>query len=73
MLGPLITEDQRGFIIGRSMLFNLVDVDEAMITEAARGEGDYVFFFDFAAAFPSIKHTILHEFFRSLGWPPCIL
>ena len=31
-LGALITEDQRGFIGGRSMLANLVDIDEATVT-----------------------------------------
>ena len=73
VLGPLITEDQRGFIPGRSMISNLLDVDEAMVIEAARGEGSVAFFFDFAAAFPSIEHTLLHEYFGSLGWPPWIL
>ena len=70
LLGPLITEDQRGFIPGRSMIANLLDVDEAMITQAAQAEGARVLFFDFAAAFPSIEHTLLHEIFRSLGCPP---
>ena len=30
IVGGFITEDQRGFISGRSMLANLLDVDEAM-------------------------------------------
>ena len=51
------------------MLANLIDVDEAMLREAARAEGAYALFFDFAAAFPSIEHALLHEFFQSLGWP----
>ena len=44
ILGPLITHDQRGFIAGRSMIANLLDVDEAMILKAAQGEEGMVFF-----------------------------
>ena len=53
VLGPLITEDQRGFIQGRSMLGNIIDVDEAMLYTAAEDMEGMAFFFDFAAAFPS--------------------
>ena len=60
ILGPLITHDQRGFIAGRSMIANLLDVDEAMILKAAQGEEAMAFFYDFAAAFPSIEHELIH-------------
>jgi hypothetical protein len=69
LLGPLITDDQRGFITGRSMIANLLDVDEAMLMRASQEEGACAYFFDFAAAFPSIEQVILREFFKSLGWP----
>ena len=69
VLGPLITTDQRGFLSGRSMLANLLDVDEAMLNTAAHGERGMAFFFDFAAAFPSIEHDFFQQFFRRLGWP----
>ena len=69
VLGPLITEDQRGFIQGRSMLGNIIDVDEAMLYTAAEDMEGMAFFFDFAAAFPSIEHESFIRFFRSLGWP----
>ena len=69
VLGPLVTDCQRGFIRGRSMLGNIIDVDEAMLYTAAEGEGGMAFFFDFAAAFPSVEQTFFLRFFRSLGWP----
>jgi len=73
VLGNLITDDQRGFITGRSMLSNLIDVDEAMITTAMTGGGSVAIFYDFAAAFPSVEHTLLHSFFAHLGWPTWLL
>ena len=55
------------------MIANLLDIDEAMILKAAQGEEAMAFFYDFAAAFPSIEHELLHQFFRSLGWPEWVL
>ena len=43
-LGPLITNRQRGFIQGRSMIANLLDVEEGMYTAAATGSGGLSFF-----------------------------
>ena len=70
VLAPHITDRQRGFLPGRSMIANIVDVDEAMLETAIEEEGAYTFFFDFAAAFPSIEPALLHGFFAHLGWPP---
>jgi len=36
---------------------------------ALRKEGAMAIFSDFAAAFPSIEHQLLHKFFQSLRWP----
>ena len=55
------------------MLANLLDIDEAMLLGALRGDGSMAFFFDFAAAFASIEHDFLTEFFKSLGWPKWLL
>ena len=52
VLGKWVSEAQRGFIGGRSMLANLVDIDEAMIHAASQGEEAVAFFYDFAAAIP---------------------
>ena len=67
MIEPLITSDQRGFLAGRSMLANLVDVDEAMAYTASRGEGGIAFFVVFAAAFPSIEHEFFLQLWSEIG------
>ena len=51
------------------MLDNLFDVEEAMIVAAATEEGAAALFYDFAAAFPSVEHEVLFEYFSALGWP----
>ncbi len=73
MIDPLIIGDQRGFLTGRSMIANLLDVDEAMIKQAGVVEDGMAVFYDFAAAFPSIEHRFFHEFFRHLGCPAWLL
>ena len=68
-LGALITEDQRGFIGGRSMLANLVDIDEATVAYSLGSSDAIALFYDFAAAFPSVEHRLLHDYVAALGWP----
>ena len=41
---PLIISDQRGFLPGRSMIANLLDVDEAIAQVAAEGEAGLALF-----------------------------
>ena len=65
----LVTEDQRGFLGGRSMIANLVDVDEAMHLYAASSSDAVALFYDFAAAFPSIAHLLLFLYFAAMDWP----
>jgi len=72
-LSTLITEDQRGFIGGRSMIANLVDVDEAVLEYALASNDAIALFYDFAAAFPSVEHRMLHVYFAALGWPAWLL
>ena len=54
-LGGLITEDRRGFIGGRALIANLVDVDEAIAEYALDNDRAAAILYDFAAAFPSIE------------------
>jgi len=72
-LSALITGDQRGFIGGRSMIANLIDIDEAMALESLHSADSVCLFYDFAAAFPSVEHTLLMEYFKALGWPSWLL
>ena len=64
---------QRGFLPGRSMLANVVDIEEAMATTACSQAEGGALFFDFAAAFPSLEHETMFRIFRRLGWPPWLL
>ena len=68
-LAALITRDQRGFIGGRSMMANLIDIDEAIASEACLASEAIGLFYDFKAAFPSVEHELLHAYFIALGWP----
>ena len=68
-LGELIAEDQRGFLAGRSMLANILDVEESMLVSAFLENEALAIFYDFMAAFPSVEHELLHGYFSCLGWP----
>ena len=72
-LSPRISPSQRGFITGRSMIANLIDIDEAMATTLLEDDAASAFFFDFAAAFPSVEQEMMHKLFESLGWPDWLL
>ena len=72
-LAPRITGDQRGFLHGRSMLANVIDVEEAMCVDALSPQESLAFFMDFEAAFPSMEHGFLLELFTAAGWPEWLL
>ena len=55
------------------MLANIIDIDESMLHTAAEDSGGMAFFFDFVAAFPSIEHLLLMNFFQHLNWPSWLL
>ena len=57
------------FVSGRSMLANLIDIEEAMVTNACESDEGAAIFFDFAAALPSVEHDMLFAVFRKLRWP----
>ena len=67
VIGPFITSDQRGFLPGRSMMANLLDVDESILNTATQGERGMALFFDFAAAFPSVEHVFVYEILSAFG------
>ena len=69
VISTLVTSEQRGFLLNRSLLMNLLDVDAEMILVAARNPQPIALFFDFAAAFPSVEQQLLHSYFDALGWP----
>ena len=77
MMEPIInswvSDMQRGFLDGRSMLSNVVDVDfEAMRVSLKHPRGAIVLF-DFASAFPSISQTYLWKVLAHIGLPDGVL
>jgi len=73
VLNSLITWDQRGFLTGRSMLSNILDVEEALAHAAILNRDAVAVFYDFAAAFPSIEHALMFTYFSALGWPSWLM
>jgi len=68
-LSEAISEEQRGFIAGRSMLRNVVEVDAEMRIACAEGCAPGAVLFDFQAAFPSLDHCFMRSLLCSLGVP----
>ena len=68
-LSTMITVDQQGFVPGRSMLSNVVDIDEIMMLTALSQPRGAAWFFDFQAAFPSVAHDFLMAALRAAGLP----
>ena len=69
-LDRIISHIQRGFVGGRSMLANVIDIEEAMLRCAASEERGAAIFFDFAAAFPRVSHDFLIDYFTDSGLLP---
>ena len=73
LVGRWVSEAQRGFIGGRSMLANVVEIDhEAQVISLRHPRGAIVLF-DFAAAFPSLGHSYLIRVLEHLRLPPALL
>ena len=64
---------QRGFIGGRSMVANIIDVDHEAQMVALTQEGGALVLFDFAAAFLSLDHHFLLRTLEVAGLPPALL
>ena len=69
LLDTLVSPMQRGFLPGRSLIHNVVEVDTAMRMVSLTAEAPGALFFDFAAAFPSLAHDYLHAVLAHLGLP----
>ena len=63
---------QQGFLMNRSILKNLVDVENRMVLEAAPDSPAVAIFLDFAAAFPSISHVCLKQSLKRARVPDCV-
>ena len=64
-----ISDSQQGFIKGRSMLANVLNVvHQAQVTSLEQEQGA-ILLFDFKAAFPSLCHGYLFSVLKALGIP----
>jgi len=61
LLEKAISAAQRGFLLGRSMLQNVVELDCEMRAASLQRERAAAVFFDFAAAFPSLAHDFMMD------------
>ena len=64
-----VSDMQRGFLPGRSLLLNVIEVDHRMQIESLKGRGGAAMFFDFQAAFPSDVHGFLLDVLEFIGVP----
>ena len=64
-----VSEAQRGFLRGRSMVLNIVEVDHAMRTLAFHFHHPAAVFFDFSAAFPSISWEYMWHILKRISAP----
>ena len=60
---------QRGFLKGRNMLHNILDIDWQSMMVSLKHKGGALVLFDFKAAFPSISHPFLLACLKHLVLP----
>ena len=72
ILARWVSPSQRGFLPHRSMLHNVVDVEHDAMMASLSGPDPALILFDFAAAFPSIAHVLIHATFAHLGVTPAV-
>ena len=69
ILEKWVSEAQRGFLKGRSMLHNVLEIDWSAMTVSLKSEHGALVLFDFKAAFPSVSHPFLINCLKMLGLP----
>ena len=68
LLGKLISPLQGGFVKGRHILDNVIQVQEAMHSSFLRKEKGMLIKLDMANAFDKVKHSLLFSFLHSFGF-----
>ena len=58
---------QQGFLKGRSLLKNVVDIEYEAMKVSLQGPDGAMVLFDFRAAFPTVSQTYLHQVLERLG------
>ena len=65
-----VIDCQRGFLKGRHMLQNIIDLDFAAQKISIKSKRGAILLLDFRAAFPSISHDFMWESLLAMGIPP---
>ena len=68
-----VSHMQRGFLHGRSMLSNIVDVDFESMKISLKHQRGAIILFDFAAAFPSVSQEYMWNVLTHIGLQPGLL
>ena len=73
LLEPLVSRSQRGFLRGRSMIQNILDVEHSSQCAGLTCQDAVVILFDFTAAFPSVDRDFLKASLAAAGLPGRLL
>ena len=68
-VGTRISEMQKGFLFGRQMMENLIDIDVAAQKISVRSSSGAIVLLDFRAAFPSMDHDFIWDTLLAVGLP----
>ncbi len=72
-LARWVSPNQRGFIGGRSLLANVIDIEEAMVMTALHEDDGACIFCDLAAAFPCMDHGFVRDLFTAMELPDHVM
>ena len=73
MLGNLISPLQGGFVKGRHILDNAIQVQEAMQSNFQRKENGMIIKLDIENEFDRVKLSFLYSVLRSFGFSPAFI
>ena len=68
ILDRWISPAQSGFLPGRSMLNNVVEIEHGAMVASLEHDSSALVLFDFSAAFPSVAHAFLLAVPRHIGF-----
>ena len=68
-VGAWVSEHQRGFIMGRQMLRNVLEIDFAAQKISINSKAGDIVLFDFKAALSSLSHQYLWDAMEAIGIP----
>ena len=69
ILNSFISRAQQGFLRGRQMINNVIDIDYEAMRMSVKSEKGWMVLFDFKAAFPSVAHRFLINSLSAIGLP----